>query len=149
MGRHAKPDEALGDQQMIINTRKDLDAAPAEVRSRFMASLAASINKYEWSGIDWVLVQDESSVVKFGFTSDDFPDAPIPEKPDYNPDERALEQEAKEARSQRDALLAECDWTQVADAPVDAQAWAAYRQALRDVPEQSGFPGDIDWPSKP
>jgi len=56
---------------------------------------------------------------------------------------------ADEVRAERDRLLAETDWTQVADAPVDAQAYADYRQALRDVPQQSGFPGDIDWPVKP
>ena len=56
---------------------------------------------------------------------------------------------ADEVRAERDALLAETDWTQVADAPVDAQEWADYRQALRDIPQQSGFPGDIVWPSKP
>jgi len=56
---------------------------------------------------------------------------------------------ADEARKERDALLAESDWTQVLDAPVDAEAWVAYRQALRDVPEQSGFPGDIEWPQIP
>ena len=60
-----------------------------------------------------------------------------------------LEQLATAARSQRDALLSQSDWTQVPDAPVDQQAWADYRQALRDVPEQAGFPTDIDWPSKP
>jgi hypothetical protein len=37
-------------------------------------------------------------------------------------------------RNLRNALLAECDWTQVNDAPVDQQAWMAYRQALRDFP---------------
>jgi len=37
-------------------------------------------------------------------------------------------------RIQRDRLLAESDWTQVADAPVNRQAWATYRQALRDLP---------------
>lgn len=37
-------------------------------------------------------------------------------------------------RHQRDLLLAASDWTQVADAPVDRQAWAVYRQALRDAP---------------
>lgn len=54
-----------------------------------------------------------------------------------------------QARAQRNSLLAASDWTQVADAPVDAAAWAAYRQALRDVPDQPGFPGVIDWPSIP
>ena len=37
-------------------------------------------------------------------------------------------------RHQRDLLLAASDWTQVADAPVDRDAWATYRQALRDFP---------------
>jgi hypothetical protein len=134
---------------MIINTRKDLDAAPDEVREQFVNRLASTINKYVWDGSNWVLQQDETSIARFGFTAADFPDAPVPEEPDYNPDERAREQEASEVRSQRDALLAETDWTQVADAPVDQQAWSTYRQALRDIPEQGGFPSDVDWPSKP
>lgn len=62
------------------------------------------------------------------------------------PDLKAL---ATEAREKRNTLLTDSDWTQVADAPVDQAAWAAYRQALRDVPEQSGFPDEIVWPDKP
>ena len=56
---------------------------------------------------------------------------------------------AANARNQRDTLLTQTDWTQVADAPVDKAAWAAYRQALRDVPQQAGFPVTITWPEKP
>jgi hypothetical protein len=56
---------------------------------------------------------------------------------------------AASVRTERDALLAACDWTQVADAPVDQPAWAVYRQALRDVTAQSGFPDAVDWPAKP
>jgi hypothetical protein len=56
---------------------------------------------------------------------------------------------AEHVRAERDALLAACDWTQVADAPVDQAAWAVYRQALRDVTAQAGFPVDIVWPMKP
>ena len=52
-------------------------------------------------------------------------------------------------RSQRDILLTTSDWTQVADAPVDQAAWATYRQALRDVPSQAGFPDNVTWPVKP
>lgn len=52
-------------------------------------------------------------------------------------------------RAQRDALLTASDWTQVADAPVDTAAWATYRQALRDIPAQSGFPDNITWPQEP
>jgi len=40
----------------------------------------------------------------------------------------------QEVRWKRDILLLESDWTQVADAPVDREAWATYRQALRDFP---------------
>ena len=56
---------------------------------------------------------------------------------------------ARDVRATRDRLLRDSDWTQVPDAPVDQQTWAEYRQALRDVPEQEGFPTDINWPTKP
>ena len=58
-------------------------------------------------------------------------------------------EQAKNVRASRDAKLAECDWTQVADAPVDKAVWATYRQALRDVTTQSGFPWTITWPVEP
>lgn len=60
--------------------------------------------------------------------------------------------EASEQRRKRDAMLSACDWTQGADSPLDATtkaAWATYRTALRNVPQQSGFPGSISWPSTP
>ena len=56
---------------------------------------------------------------------------------------------AKEIRSERDWKLAACDWTQVADAPVNKAAWATYRQALRNMPEQEGFPWSVEWPRRP
>jgi hypothetical protein len=62
-------------------------------------------------------------------------------------DETAVK--AQEARTERNRLLTESDWTQVADAPVDAAAWAAYRQQLRDLTAQAGFPWAIDWPVAP
>lgn len=58
-------------------------------------------------------------------------------------------EQAKAVRSDRDKRLSDTDWTQVADAPVDKAVWATYRQALRDVPAQAGFPYDITWPEKP
>jgi len=61
----------------------------------------------------------------------------------------SAELRAKKARAQRNALLSDCDWTQLSDAPVDAEDWAMYRQALRDLPEQPGFPTDIEWPVRP
>lgn len=59
------------------------------------------------------------------------------------------EQLAEQARKKRDLLLAESDFSQLPDAPVNASVWAAYRQELRDVPEQVGFPETIDWPERP
>jgi hypothetical protein len=56
---------------------------------------------------------------------------------------------AEAVRDTRDELLASSDWTQVPDAPVDQAAWAVYRKALRDVPEQEGFPSEIAWPAQP
>jgi len=55
----------------------------------------------------------------------------------------------QEERNVRTSLLAKSDWTQVADAPVDKAAWATYRQALRNVPAQAGFPWTITWPDAP
>lgn len=57
--------------------------------------------------------------------------------------------QAKLVRDDRNKRLTETDWTQVADAPVDKAAWATYRQALRDIPSQAGFPWDIQWPTQP
>lgn len=56
---------------------------------------------------------------------------------------------ASEARLERNFLLTSSDWTQVADAPVDQAAWATYRQALRDIPSQAGFPNEVTWPVEP
>lgn len=52
-------------------------------------------------------------------------------------------------RGQRNNLLSRSDWTQVADAPVDKAAWAVYRQELRDITAQAGFPTEVIWPTKP
>ena len=59
------------------------------------------------------------------------------------------EAKASAIRSERNEKLSASDWTQVADAPVDKAAWAAYRQALRDITTQAGFPDTITWPVKP
>lgn len=52
-------------------------------------------------------------------------------------------------RQTRDALLQQSDWTQIWDATCDKDAWAEYRQALRDITSQPGFPWEIGWPEKP
>lgn len=75
---------------------------------------------------------------------------------DYKSDE-ALELERlgfskATVRDRRNALLAESDWTQLADSPLDADAklaWALYRETLRMIPQQDGFPETVNWPPKP
>ena len=57
--------------------------------------------------------------------------------------------QAAQVRAERNTKLTASDWTQVADAPVDKAAWATYRQALRDVTAQAGFPWTIIWPDAP
>lgn len=54
-----------------------------------------------------------------------------------------------EVRNQRDLMLLQSDWTQVPDSPVDKEAWATYRQALRDITDQPGFPSAVTWPTQP
>ena len=58
-------------------------------------------------------------------------------------------EQASAVRKSRGDKLADCDWTQVADAPVDKAVWATYRQALRDITAQSGFPWSVTWPDAP
>lgn len=54
-----------------------------------------------------------------------------------------------QVRKKRNQLLYETDWTQLADSPADSSFWSSYRQQLRDIPEQEGFPWEIIWPELP
>lgn len=55
---------------------------------------------------------------------------------------------AIDARTIRDNKLAATDWTASTDVTMTAEM-TTYRQALRDVPAQAGFPNTIDWPTSP
>ena len=57
--------------------------------------------------------------------------------------------QATAVRQTRTQMLKDSDWTQIADSTADKTAWAAYRQALRDITAQAGFPWTIDWPTQP
>ncbi|MDE2250390.1 MAG: phage tail assembly chaperone [Gammaproteobacteria bacterium] len=53
-------------------------------------------------------------------------------------------------RAERDRRLAACDWTQIPDNPDPKKAqWAAYRQALRDLPKNTTNPANPVWPNLP
>jgi len=64
--------------------------------------------------------------------------------------DRIKEAKAKGIREQRDVLLEESDFAMLPDAPVtNAEEWKTYRQALRNIPQQDGFPHDVVWPTHP
>ena len=66
-----------------------------------------------------------------------------------DPDEVPAEWWAERMRLHRDRLLKESDWTQTADSPVNREAWATYRQALRDFPATWTAGPEADFPDTP
>ena len=97
-------------------------------------------------GAEWVLRGDELEWLS--------PDIEQPTDAEIEAEVARLiaEQPAKEARAKRDRLLTESDWvtiraTDTGD-PVPTE-WQTYRQALRDITEQTGFPEEIEWPQEP
>jgi hypothetical protein len=76
--------------------------------------------------------------------------------PIFNDDEQEAAYKARKDAEQSDAVrrtrnqrLTESDWTQLEDSSADKVAWATYRQALRDMSSQEGFPWIIQWPQQP
>jgi hypothetical protein len=70
----------------------------------------------------------------------------------WEKDQLPEEEAAANIRAKRDSLLTQSDWTQFNDSPLDntlKQEWATYRESLRMIPQQQGFPWDVQWPSKP
>ena len=69
-----------------------------------------------------------------------------------DPPPPSVEEKAKRARASRDALLANTDWVVIKSLetgqPVPPE-WATYRQALRDITKQPGFPLEVVWPEAP
>ena len=62
------------------------------------------------------------------------------------------EQRAELIRAERHTDLVKTDWTQLTDAPLtqtQKDNWALYRQQLRDLTKQPGFPLTVNWPTKP
>lgn len=72
----------------------------------------------------------------------------------FDPESFTWEMDAVKARQdvlqKRQALLLSSDWTQLPDVPLTTKEyWAAYRQSLRDITEQQGFPITVVWPIQP
>ena len=90
-------------------------------------------------------------VLKRYFVIGSEPEKPAPIEPPPVP-EPTQEEKEQAGRNERNLRLRFTDWTQLPDAPLTAEqkaAYAVYRQALRDVPEQAGFPEAIEWPEEP
>ena len=90
---------------MIINDRKDFDALPQDQQDQFKDKLGAGIYGWAWEDGEWVETTNTASINQFGFTLADFPDAPVPHKPDYNQDEKELEQARQGATLTRMAFM--------------------------------------------
>lgn len=60
----------------------------------------------------------------------------------------AGDRKAAEVRQERDELIAKSDWMACSDVTMSDE-WRTYRQALRDVPSQEGFPDSVAWPTQP
>jgi hypothetical protein len=58
-------------------------------------------------------------------------------------------QKWNEIRSRRNGFLIQSDWTQLDDSKKNKDAWAIYRQELRDIPQTFSTPEGVIWPSKP
>ncbi len=66
--------------------------------------------------------------------------------------QQETDNQAQAVRDKRDKLLSDTDWTQTDDASLSSEDKGSvrkYRQALRDITAQSGFPQEIKWPDKP
>ena len=66
----------------------------------------------------------------------------------YTVENKPQDQAEDAVRNQRNRLLQDTDWMALSDNTM-SPAWATYRQALRDITEQTGFPYSVNWPTKP
>ena len=104
------------------------------------------VNTIEVESLDFAPGLVEGSTGGIGWTLTDGTLTP--------PTEPELSEEAKaaNARDTRDAKLGLSDWMVIRASEGGAAVtsdWATYRQDLRDVPEQAGFPNTITWPTEP
>jgi hypothetical protein len=111
--------------------------------------------------VDYILIlQREYADREWSISDDDFnsmtfyDDGPVPTQDELN----ALWPAVRDAeawdniRAERDSLLAASDWTQMPDSPLNGEqknAWADYRQELRDLPQSFATPDEVVWPEAP
>lgn len=81
----------------------------------------------------------------------EFGDVPFPPS-DYPTHPKTADELEVIHREERNKLLAESDWTQLPSSPLSSEKkaeWETYRQSLRNITEQAGFPYEVNWPNKP
>lgn len=106
------------------------------------------------SNMKYEILNDAGEVVNTIVADQSFVDEHYPGK--YREVQVAQEfwdaMDAASVRFKRNELLSDCDWVVVksleTSTPVP-QDWATYRQALRDIPQQAGFPHNVTWPTQP
>lgn len=141
----APADESPLEPGVFIVPAFSTDIAPPEARPLFKAIFADG---------KWSVVADHRGEVWFDAQRQKHEISNLGVIPDTTwtptlPDPTSMELSAA-ARSRRDSLLAACDWTQARDVhDAVAAAWQPYRQALRDLTKQAGFPTSISWPVAP
>lgn len=114
----------------------------AELGSVIECSDEVTINHYYKNGEFYKLPENDLGVGDFDIDSESW----------VVDSEIELNVLLSKLRAERNRLLSATDWTQVADAPVDKEAWKTYRQALRDLPSQYDTLTDINqvvWPTAP
>lgn len=112
-----------------------------------------------WNGEKWEQVEDHRGVEywlpvdKYGMRAREMEEiGPLPEGATTTAPEQTDEELAAQVRSERDGKIAETDYLVMPDYPLSEEDRAivtTYRQALRDVPAQDGFPREVAWPEIP
>lgn len=101
--------------------------------------------------MNYEILDDDGNVINRIIADDDFVNTHYPGKYRKLPlTDADIQAKSDEMRDLRNKLLAATDWSQAADVPQAIKdKYATYRQALRDVPQQPGFPENVQWPVKP
>ena len=125
-----------------------VDTTRKVVRSETMG--VKSVNQFEW------MPDPGCRMYELGFTRGEIlalsglvdPGNSPKEWTPYEPPELTW----ADIKAQRKVLFSDCDWTQLADAPLtftEKEAWQDYRQLLRDIPQTYATPEEVIWPEEP
>jgi len=134
---------------MLVDTKGARAMTPRQLQEKFPnTSFPAELNNEALNGFD-AAIADEAAKPAHDVTHELAPKvSQRGGKWVVDWDVRVRGNAADAARAKRDRLLAETDHHALQDVEM-TQAMREYRQALRDLPQQPGFPGNITWPEKP